>query len=100
MGSAVVPETGDSVRVRALNAPGHIRTPWYLRGKTGIIERRLGTTFNPEQLAYGLDSGEVELLRVRFTMQEVWGDDCENPDDTLDAEIFLHWLEEAGCSDD
>ena len=25
-----------------MNPPGHIRTPWYLRGKMGEVERRLG----------------------------------------------------------
>ncbi|WP_457647078.1 SH3-like domain-containing protein [Profundibacter sp.] len=33
------------------------------------------------------------LVRVRFTMVEIWGMDAENPNDTLDAEIYAHWLE-------
>lgn len=99
MANAANLNRGDKVRVRALVPPGHVRTPWYLRGKNGVIERRLGTTMNPEQLAYGLKSGDVELLRVRFTMREVWGEDCECPDDTLDAEIFAHWLERIEWSD-
>ena len=33
-------------------------------------------------------------MRVRFTMAEIWGADAEVPDDTLDAEIYAHWLEE------
>ena len=84
------------VRVREWAPPGlHIRTPWYLRGKTGEIERRLGAFPNPEQLAYGLDAAPTELVRVRFAMGEIWGDRAERPDDTLDAEIFVHWLEPA-----
>ena len=27
-------------------------------------------------------------------MAELWGDRAERPDDTLDAEIYAHWLEE------
>lgn len=83
------------VRVRALHPPGHIRTPSYLRGKLGVIERPLGAFGNPEQLAYGLKAQKKPLYRVRFTMAEIWGPDAENPDDTLDAEIYGHWLEPA-----
>jgi len=85
---------GTPVRVRAMQPPGHIRTPHYLRGKTGLIECRLGPFGNPEQLAYGLPGAPLPLYRVRFTMAEVWGNRAERPDDTLDAEIYGHWLEE------
>lgn len=82
------------VRVKTWSPPGHVRAPFYLRGKTGVIERELGTFGNPEQRAYGLPEEKQSLLRVRFTMNEVWGDAAENPDDTLDAEIYAHWLDE------
>jgi len=81
------------VRVSPMMPPGHIRTPAYLRGKTGVIERALGRFANPEQLAYGLKADQKELFRVRFTMSEIWGEAAENPQDTIDAEIFDHWLE-------
>ena len=85
---------GQTVRVRMGAAPGHIRTPWYLRGKTGVVERICGAFGNPEELAYNRkDGADVPLYRVRFTMAEVWGDSVERPDDTIDAEIFEHWLE-------
>lgn len=85
----------DLVRVRTMMPPGHIRTPAYLRGKIGEIERELGSFGNPEELAYNRHGDQRDLFRVRFTMAEVWGDEAENPDDTLDAEIFAHWLEPA-----
>ncbi|SLN50799.1 Nitrile hydratase subunit beta [Roseovarius litorisediminis] len=83
----------DRVRVKSMMPPGHVRAPAYLRGKTGYIERPLGAFGNPEQLAYGLKADKKPLYRVRFTMAEIWGDDAENPSDTLDAEIYDHWLE-------
>ena len=83
------------VRVKSMMPPGHVRTPAYLRGKTGVIERALGAFGNPEEQAYGHIGDKRELLRVRFSMGEVWGDAAENPGDTLDAEIFAHWLEPA-----
>ncbi|MGX0879227.1 hypothetical protein ACSSV4_003936 [Roseovarius sp. MBR-154] len=83
----------ERVRVKPLTPPGHVRAPWYLRGKEGVIERPLGAFANPEKLAYGLPAEEKPLYRVRFTMAEVWGDRAEAPDDTLDAELYGHWLE-------
>ncbi len=83
----------DRVRVKALTPPGHIRAPWYLRGKTGVIERELGAFGNPEQLAYGLEADKKPLYRVRFSMAEIWGEAAEHPHDTIDAEIYGHWLE-------
>lgn len=85
----------ERVRIKAMMPPGHVRTPAYLRGKTGVIERALGDFANPERLAYGHPGGAVALVRVRFTMAELWGARAENPGDTLDAEVFAHWLEPA-----
>ena len=84
----------DRVRVKAMMPPGHVRAPAYLRGKTGEIERELGEFGNPEELAYGRKGGTRSLYRVRFKMAEIWGAEAENPNDTLDAEIYAHWLEE------
>ncbi len=85
----------DRVRVKTMMPPGHIRTPAYLRGKTGVIERDLGTFPNPEQLAYNRPADQRRLYRVRFAMSDVWGARAEAPGDTLDAEIFSHWLDPA-----
>ena len=43
---------GDLVRVRLAHPPGHIRTPYYVRGKTGVVERICGSFRNPEELAF------------------------------------------------
>ena len=85
----------NKVRVKPMMPPGHVRAPAYLRGKKGEIERPLGAYGNPEQLAYGLKADKKQLYRVRFTMAELWGAKAENPTDTLDAEIYDHWLERA-----
>jgi nitrile hydratase len=83
----------DRVRVRADIPPGHVRTPYYLRGKSGIVERTLGPFPNPEDLAYGVKAQPSQLLRVRFNMAEIWGETAENPSDIVEAEIYAHWLE-------
>ena len=85
---------GDRVLVRRAFPPGHIRTPWYIRGKSGVIERICGEFGNPEELAYGRDGTPKQpLYRVRFRQNEVWDDYAESPSDTIDVEIFEHWLE-------
>ena len=87
---------GDAVRVKPGAAPGHIRTPWYLRGCTGRVERICGDFPNPEELAYGRTGAPARALyRVRFTMAELWGAEAERPEDTVDVEIYEHWLEGA-----
>jgi len=83
----------DRVRVRTWAPPGHVRTPSYLRGKIGEVERTLGPFSNPEKLAYGLRAERLALYRVRFRMGDVWGEDAERPDDVIEAEIYAHWLE-------
>lgn len=83
-----------TVQVRDDMPPGHVRTPAYLRGKTGTVERILGPFPNPEQLAYGLKGEAIPLYRVRFRMADLWAD-ADSPDDTLEAEIYAHWLTKA-----
>ncbi|MEM7491077.1 MAG: SH3-like domain-containing protein [Pseudomonadota bacterium] len=85
---------GTRVQVRRAFPPGHVRTPAYLRGKTGEVERVLGPFGNPEQLAYNLTAETLPLYRVRFRLGDLW-DDADRPDDTLEAEIYAHWLEPA-----
>ena len=39
------------VRIRADYPPGFLRTPYYCRGKIGIVERILPAALNPESNA-------------------------------------------------
>lgn len=92
--------TGDRVRVHAANPPGHRRVPAYIRGAVGVIESYCGAFRNPEELAYGFDGlPRRHLYRVRFMQVEVWADYEGGQRDTLDLEVFEHWLSwEAGSS--
>ena len=85
---------GDSVRVRRTYPLGHIRTPYYIRGCSGVVERVCGSFRNPEELAQQR-SGEPKqpLYRVRFRQQDVWAGYRGPAHDTVDVEIFQHWLE-------
>jgi hypothetical protein len=87
---------GDRVLVLQRNQPGHVRTPMYVRGKTGVIERIVGAFPNPELLAYGHSGMPYKTLyRVNFRQDELWSDYDGPSDDTLEIEIYEHWLSPA-----
>jgi nitrile hydratase len=87
---------GDRVRVKAAHPPGHRRTPSYIRGKVGAIERVCGMFANPEELAYGFDGEPKHVLyRVRFKQTEVWNSYSGPGCDWIELEIYEHWLEVA-----
>jgi nitrile hydratase len=91
---------GDAVTVRRAYPPGHIRTPHYVRGKSGVVERLCGSFANPEELAYGRSGLPAQpLYRVRFAQAQVWPDYAGASGDSIDIEIYEHWLEPAGAAD-
>lgn len=89
-------QVGDRVRVDTRYPKGHIRTPFYIRGKTGTVERICGAFRDPEALAYGKDGlPKRPLYRVRFPQAAIWPDYAGRPQDSIDVEIYEHWLERA-----
>ena len=87
---------GERVRVLKAYPPGHIRTPHYIRGCVGEVERICVAFPNPEELAQ-MRSGlpAQPLYRVRFLQKNVWPDYAGAPSDVLEIEIYQHWLEPA-----
>jgi nitrile hydratase beta subunit-like protein len=84
---------GDYVRVREDFPPGHIRTPVYVRGKEGVVKRKFGIFPNPEVLALGRDGMPAKTLyEVRFRQKDLWPDYRGSDSDTLDIDIYEHWL--------
>jgi nitrile hydratase subunit beta len=91
MGADFAP--GDRVRVRADYPPGHIRTPVYIRGKEGVVTRHLGRFPNPETLAIGRDGLPAKALyEVRFRQSQIWPDYAGPEIDSLDIDLYEHWL--------
>jgi nitrile hydratase len=87
---------GAKVRVRRADPPGHLRAPWYVRGRSGAIERLCGAFPNPEELAYNRPGLPAQpLYRVRFSQRELWPDYRGPAGDTVEVEIYQHWLEPA-----
>ena len=88
---------GQAVQVRDdLQPIGHYRTPHYVRGKQGTIERVLAYFLNPEEEGYGKNAGTTQrLYRVRFSQSTLWNDYNGQDSDVLEIEIFEPWLKEA-----
>jgi hypothetical protein len=92
--SAAKFQPGDRVRVKAEERPGHMRTPAYVRGKRGWVERVHGAFRNPEGLAYGGDGlPRQPLYMVGFRQADLWQPYAESPADNLYVDIYEHWLE-------
>jgi len=87
---------GNRVQIVDLDKPGHVRTPTYVREKTGAIERYCGAFENPEERGYGrIGLARIPLYRVRFNQHDLWPD-YEGPErDNLVLEIYEHWLKPA-----
>ena len=87
---------GQRVRVRNLKKSGHVRTPAYVRGKTGTVTAWIGAFLNPEDLAYGRTSGPaVHNYRIEFAQSHLWPDYAGEPEDRLFIEVYEHWLTES-----
>lgn len=84
---------GEAVRVVKSNPPGHRRTPYYIRGKQGIVERVCGAFPNPEEKGHGFDGlPEKTLYRVRFRQTDLWPNYRGGVEDTVDVDVYEHWL--------
>ena len=85
---------GDTIMVRRAYPPGHIRTPYFIRGRRGTIHEVVGSFANPEELAYGRDGHPVKVLyRVKFRQTDVWADYEGSTHDTSVIDLYENWLE-------
>ncbi len=89
-------KSGETVRVAKRGVEGHCRTPWYLRGKTGVIAEVQGAYGDPERLAYHKPGLPAQILyKVRFLQAEIWSRYPGPDTDHLEADIYEYWLEPA-----
>jgi hypothetical protein len=87
---------GDRVHVASRPVLGHCRTPWFLRGKNGIVVHVHGTYRNPEQLAYHRPGLPMQTLyKVRFRQKDVWKHYPGPHGDNIEVDVYEHWLEPA-----
>ncbi len=92
-------DAGDRVSVLELGKPGHVRTPFYVRRREGVVLHRCGSYLNPEELSVGKVCGPVvPLYRVGFAMTDLWDDYRGSPADMLCLELYDHWLAPAAAA--
>jgi hypothetical protein len=88
-------EVGQPVKVAARAHDGHHRTPGYVKGKTGRVERVHAAFKNPETRSYGDDGlPKVPLYLVSFAARDLWPDVPVGDADRVYVDVFEHWLEE------
>ena len=71
---------GDVVRARNVQPRGHTRLPRYVRGKLGKITAVHGTHVFPDSNAHDRGENPQPLYNVRFSGQELWGDEAPQHD--------------------
>ena len=89
---------GDSVVVRrredartSWRAP-HVRTPGYIYGAAGVVERLCGSFADPSLLAFGVAAPRpLNLYRIRFRQDALWPEYGASAD-TLDVDVYENWL--------
>ena len=100
---AVSFRAGDRVQVRGEDfatrwRKPHLRTPGYIFGARGVIERYCGDFDNPEILAFPFgrkaDDPAVKapLYRVRFRQVDIWPHYRGSANDTIEVEMYQQWL--------
>ncbi len=85
---------GQRARIANRLTIGHSRVPSYARGRIGVIERVLREFLIPEDDAFGRRHGRRRFLyRVSLDPHDLWSDYRGGPADTVELEIYEHWLE-------
>lgn len=87
---------GQRVRVAARPRSGHERTPAYVKGRIGRVERFHGLFPNPESRAYGAAGHPAQpLYMVSFARAELWPGDAGASTDRVCLDLLASWLSEA-----
>ena len=83
---------GDVVRVRAWHPRGHTRTPRYVQGKRGTVERVDGSFNFPDFEAHSDARIPDPTYSVRFSAVELWGEGAE-PGASVNVDLWERYLE-------
>jgi hypothetical protein len=85
---------GRRVRIAKRSTIGHIRVPTYVQGHAATVVDVVGEFVIPEDEAFNRLQGRRRYLyRVRLPLSDLWPDHRGPSADTLEVEVFEHWLE-------
>jgi len=87
-------EAGDRVQARRIETSGHTRSPRYIAGKIGTVERDLGVFHFPDTRVSGHGDKPQHTYFVRFEARELWGDEA-SARDTLIIALWEDYLDPA-----
>src|SRR3990167_6967178 len=87
-------KVGDYVRVKHENTltrwrKPHIRTPGYIFGAVGQIQRIIGTFEDPSLFAFRLEGRTQILYKVSFLQRHIWSHYKGNQNDFITAKKFM-----------
>lgn len=84
---------GDRVRISSRHEHRHHRVPAYAKGHVGVVQRVCAEYGQPESLAYGGSEDPLtRLYRIRLSQGDLWPNYQGPQNDTLELEVFEHWL--------
>ena len=87
-------EIGQRVKVLAQVPGGTTRTPFFIRGKKGVIVTAHGPVGNPRALSYGnRRAPKVPLYGVSFHMAHLYDEDPDILTDRVIVDVWEDWLE-------
>ncbi|MCK0149491.1 nitrile hydratase subunit beta [Marivita sp. S6314] len=93
-GPAPLFKVGDRVRTRNHQPAGHTRLPSYARERTGVVTALHGAHVYPDTNAHFKGEQPCPLYTVRFTAQELYGDDAD-PTLTVSIDAWEPYLDHA-----
>lgn len=94
-GSTPMFGVGDRVRVTADSPPGHTRKAGYVRGKIGIVDIVHGGFIFPDSAAMGRGEDPHNVYTVRFSAEELWGNESAEPNSSVTIDLWEPYLEKA-----
>ena len=84
---------GEAVKVLNSYPIHHVRTPTFIRGRSGVIASISGDYLNPEERAYGQPGLPAwTLYRALFRQNEIWTNYHGPDQDTAVVDIYENWL--------
>lgn len=86
---------GDTVRVLPDVSTTHTRRAGYVRGRVGEVVAAHGAYVYPDSNALGLGEDPHHLYTVRFTSQELWGDEPGAANSVVHIDLWEPYLTSA-----